>query len=98
VAFGEWRIGGHNRRRDLGDRVRLAGEDRLGHLGIVGGEHPPVGGHPVTRVEQHEIAGDQLYGGNFLHPPVAPHPRQRCQHVLQRGKGGLGPVFLPETE
>lgn len=44
------------------DRFGLTSEDRLVHLEAVDGEHANVSGDAVTRVENDDVAGDELFG------------------------------------
>ncbi len=98
AALAERRIHRDDCLGDLGHRVRLAGEGRLGDLGVVGREHASIGGHTVAGFEQHQVARHQLRGADLLHAAVAAHARHRRKHLLQRGERRFGPVFLPEAE
>ncbi len=78
--------------------MRLAGEGRLGNLGVVGREHASIGGHTVAGIEQHQVARHQVDGVNLVHASVTAHARHRRKHLLQSGERRFGPVFLPEAE
>ena len=78
--------------------MRLAGEGRLGDLGIVGREHASIGRHTVAGFEQHQVARHQKRCANLVHASVTAHARDRRKHLLQGGERLFGPVFLPEAE
>ena len=71
------------RGRGLGHRLRLTGQRRLLHLQPGRGEQPPIGGHPVPRLQRHHIPDHQLRRVQVLHPPVPTHGRGGHQHVLE---------------
>jgi hypothetical protein len=66
-----------------------AGKDgRLDEALLLGIREPrrvaQVGGDDIAAVEDHDIAGDDLLGGDRLHLTVAPHRRFGVAHLLER--------------
>ena len=73
-------------------RRTLAGEGGLLDLERGGQEEPPVGRHPVARLDQDDVAGNQLFRVDLHGLAVAPYPGRVLEGLLQRGQagGGLG--------
>jgi hypothetical protein len=97
-AFGQRMLAGRQRPGVLAYGMGFAGQRRLGHFGVVRHQHAAIGGNPVARLEQHEVARHQFLGGNFQNPSAAPHPGVLRQHLLQRGQRRLGAVLLIEAQ
>ena len=75
----------------LQHRSALAGERGL--LDLQGGGHqqPTVGGHPVARLEEHDVARHQLGGVDLDRHPVAAHAGDVLQHLLAAPPGSPRP-------
>ena len=57
-------------------------------------DHPAVGRHAVAGIDQHDVAGHDLVGGDLDHVAVAPHLGDRLHHLAEGRCGGLGFAFL----
>ena len=98
AAFRQRIFAGRERVGVLAHGMGFAGQGRFRHLGVVRRQHTGVGGHAVTRLEQHDVAGHQFLGGDLPHLAAAPYPRMLRQHLLERRQGCVGAVLLVETE
>ena len=87
-----------DRRDVLEDRRALAGERGFLDLERGGHEQPPVGRDPVARLDQHDVARDELGGIDLDDRAVAAHAGDVLQHLLERGEARLGLRFLAEAE
>ena len=87
-----------DRRDVLQHRRALAGERGL--LDLEGGGHqqPPVGGHPVARFEEHDVARHQLGGVDLDGHPVAAHAGDVLQHLLEGGEARLRLGLLAQAQ
>ena len=84
--------------RGLGHRLRFAGQRRLLHLQPGRGQQPPIGRHPVPRLQRHHVTDHQLSRVQVLRPPVPAHGRGRHQHVLECLQRCLRARFLDEPD
>ena len=82
----------------LADRLALAGQRALHHAQRGGLDEPAVGRDSVARLEQHDVAGDELFGADSVSIAVAHDGRSRCRELLERLEGLLGAVLLHEAE
>ena len=76
------------------DRDALAGQGAFLDLQRRRDDHPAVGRHPVAGIDQHDVAGHDLVGGDLGDVAVAPHLGDRLHHRAERRRGGLGLAFL----
>lgn len=91
--LGEHDLVGHRRLGVLGHGDRLAGECGLVDLQPAGVQQPHVRGHPVTRGEQHDVAGHDLAGGHVVHVAVPDHAGT-CRHHVPQRLGASGCLML----
>ena len=89
--------GGH-RTGVLTDRLGLPGQRGLVDLHRFGNEQPTVGGQPVARFEQDQIAGYEPSRVLDPVPAAAAHPGGRHEHVAQRLQAALRPTFLDKAD
>ena len=80
------------------DRDGLAGEGGLLDLHGSALEHAAVGGDGVARLEQHDVAGDELGACHVNHLAVADDFGLRRGHLLQRLERLLGLGLLNHAE
>ena len=85
-------------RSELADRMRFAGQGRLGHLGAVGSQHAGVGRHAVARFEQDDVARHQRLRIHLQDFATAPHTRMARQHLFERSQRRLGAMLLVEAK
>ena len=97
-AVAEGGLGVGHGRGPLLDRHRLAGQRGLVDRQVRRHHQAAVGRDPVAGLEQHDVAGHELVGGDLDDPVVAPHPDPAHQHLLQgvEGVGGLGLLDVAE--
>ena len=63
-------------------------------LQVNGLDPPKVARNDAARVDQHDVAGNNVPGENFHRLAAAPHDGRRRAHLLQRVDGLLGLAFL----
>ena len=80
------------------DRNRLSGEGGFVDRHVGGEQHPAIGGHPVSCLEQHDVARHEFVGRDLLHLAIAAHPHDGHEHALERGEraGCLALLHVPE--
>ena len=71
-------------RSALADRQALAGQRRLLDLQRRRDADPAVGGHPVARLDEDDVAGHELLGVDLDRLAVAAHPGDGLHHLGQR--------------
>ena len=81
-------------RRALLDGHALAGQRAFLDLQRRRHDHPSVGGHPVTRVDDDDIARDDLVGGHLHDLAVTTDLGDRLHHRAERRRRRLGLAFL----
>ncbi len=57
-----------------------------------------IGADPVARLEEHQVAGNNIRGGDKLLPPIPQHPGPRGGQFLQCFQGALRAVFLDQAQ
>ena len=80
--------------RSLLDRQRLAGQRRLLDLQALGLDQAQIGGHPVARLQEHDVARHQLLGRYGEALAAADHDRLGRQHVPDGVERLLGLALL----
>ena len=88
-------VDGH---RILLDGDALAGQRSFLDLQGRGEDDPPVGGDPVARVDDHDVARHDLIGDELDDLSAATHLRRRLHHLAQRRRGRLGLALLVVAE
>ena len=76
------------------DRDALAGQGALLDLQRGGDDHPAVGRHAVAGVDDDDVAGHDLVGGDLEDVAVAPHLGDRLHHRPEGRRRGLGLALL----
>ncbi len=72
---------------------RLTGQHAAVEQQPLGANDPGVGRDDVARLEQDDVTGYQLRGGNYLDGPSAAHARGRGRSGTQRLEGALPAVL-----
>ena len=98
VGQGDLALAGGQRGLVLVDRFRLAGQGALVHRQRVRLHEAAVRGNPVARLEQNQVPGHHVGGGDLLDRAVPAHLGLRGQHARQRFHRLVGPLFLNEAE
>ena len=98
LAVAERHVGRGDGVDALLDRDALAGQGAFLDLQRRRDDHPPVGRDPVAGVDEHDVAGDDLVGGDLVHVAVAPHLGDGLHHLAEGRGGGLGLAFLVVAE
>ena len=96
VAQRGFRIG--NRPGVLFDRHRLAGQRSFLDLKVDRLDEPHVGRHAVARLQQNDVAGNQMLRRNFKFLAVAQHRRRGRRHFAQGINRPFRPEFLNEAQ
>ena len=76
------------------DRHALTGESALLDLERGGDDHPAICRYAVTCVDEDDVAGHDLLGGDLQNVAVAPHLGDRLHHRPERRRCSLGLAFL----
>ncbi len=80
------------------DRRRLAGERRLISFQIDGFEEPGISRNPVAGTDDHDVARDQLPGGELLLTIISEGGGGGGGHALQCFQRPFGAVLLDEPQ
>ncbi len=84
--------------RQLGDRLRFAGQGSLRHLSAVRRQHAGVGRNAVAGLKQQDVPRHQIGRLDQANLAVASHARRRREHVLQRRQSRFGTMLLKEAQ
>jgi len=94
----EGQISATDRLGGLVDGNRFTRQRRLVHQHGYGRQEAAIGRHPVTRVEQHDVARHHRVGGDLHHRAAAANPGAGDEHVAQRRHRVLRPALLDEPK
>ena len=79
-------------------RQRFPGQRGFFHQQVLHAEQAQVGWHLVAGCQQHDVAGDQVFGVDFVAFAVAQHHRLRRKHVADGVQRILCLAFLDEAD
>ena len=79
------------------DRERLSGQRRFIHLQVVDLEQAQIGWHAVAGAQEHNVAGDEIFGADASLLAVPSNSRFRADHFGQCFDGLFGLRFLEKT-
>ena len=82
----------------LVDRLGLAGQRRLLEQEAARADQPEVRRHLVARLQDDDVAGHQLVGGDLGALALPQHERLGREHPADRIQRPLGPAFLDEAD
>ena len=82
----------------LRDRHGFAGQHRLVDLEAADLDEPGIGGDPVPRVHEEQVAGNDLRGGDLRLVPPSDHRRGASDTVAESEHGALRSGLLHEAE